>query len=238
MFSVINSISAAVPAPATLVATPLPENFAQRVPSTNVPPPVSSVQINNNARGNGGAAIVIENIPAISVAAASNPNNAVASSGQATQSSGVNATFLAQLIGQQVPPAMQGALSGVLAAYDQLVMASYVKYRPSNAQLPPPAPSGVYERILQQQPAQTVATPQPVVAEAPQPVQPQQPAPAVQQVQAASVQQVNTAPQVAVQQVAQQQAPKQATPSTPISAYRASAARVETTAESTVKDTA
>jgi hypothetical protein len=165
MIPVVATITTPTPTAPSLVATPLPESFAARVPYTDVPPSVSSVQINNNARGNG-SYVAIEGVPqyAVPVAEGDAADGAIGG----IVSSKIPATFLAQIIGQGVPPAMQSALSNVLAAYDQLVFNGFVKYRPSNATLPPPAPASVFGKLLaQEQPA-----PQPVRVEAPAP-QPQ-----------------------------------------------------------------
>jgi hypothetical protein len=175
MFPVVANSSATAPAPPTLVATSLPENFAQRVPYTNVSPSVSSVQIRNNASGNGSYASVDYvaqlSVPVIEGEGATGAVDSVASSK-------IPAAFLAQIIGQDVPPSLQGALSNVLASYDQLVVNSFVKYRPSNAQLPPPPPSGVFGKILAQEnnaPPVVQHIEAPPVETKPEPVQASQP---------------------------------------------------------------
>jgi hypothetical protein len=163
MIPIAATVTNPTPTTPSLVATPLPESFAARVPYTDISPSVSSVQINNNARGNG-SYIAIDTVPQYAVPVAEGDAADGAIGGVA--SSKIPATFLAQIIGQGVPPAMQGALSNVLAAYDQLVFNSFVKYRPSNATLPPPAPASVFGKIL----AQEQGLPEPVRIETP-PVQ-------------------------------------------------------------------
>jgi hypothetical protein len=243
--------AAATPAPATLVATSLPENFAQRVPSTNVSPSVSSVQINNNARGNGAYA-PIENGAGLSVPVIA-ASGEVGTSGNPTPSASVPAAFLAQLIGQQVPASLQGTLSSVLVAYDQLVANSFVKYKPSNATLPPPPPSGVFGKFLaQENPPAPVAVSQPAVAEEPQQLElpvvaPVEAAAPIATQQSAPEQQVEA--QIALPQPkeiaetkkpTEQLAAKQPRPSSAkvAVAYLMSAARIEFVAPATVKDTA
>jgi hypothetical protein len=185
------------------------ENFAERVPATNVPPSVSSVQVSNNARGNGSYA-PIENTAALSVPVVSAETGG-GTAGSIT-SSNIPAPFLAQIIGQDVPVALQNTLSNVLAAYDQLVVNSFVKYRPSDATVPPPAPAGVFGRLLaQEQPSQPVAQPQPSVAEPPQ-QQAQQPAPPVQaepQIQPALPAQTAQVAELEPQPVIEKPAPQQ-----------------------------
>ncbi|MDE3038675.1 MAG: hypothetical protein KGJ21_09545, partial [Pseudomonadota bacterium] len=64
------------------------------------------------------------------------------------------ATFLAQLIGQDItiPP----ETAGILVQYEKLDAYSQVKYKPSNAQKPQAAPSNVFSRILQEEHAAPV----------------------------------------------------------------------------------
>lgn len=228
------------PAPAqpSLVATPLAGNFAQHVAPSNVPPSVSSVQINNNARGNGSYTPVTQ-IAQLAVPVVDGDAMTGAIDGMA--SSKIPATFLAQMIGQEVPPALQGTLSNVLAAYDQLVANSFVKYKPSNATVPAPAPAGVFGRILAQdqpapQPARVEAPPpQPVQvqqSQAPQATPPQVPVQAVQPVQR-EVRQNAPAERPATQQAT----PKRTAVKVAIS-YLMTEALPDRTADSTVTATA
>src|SRR5688572_30150488 len=118
MLPAVANISPTAPATTSLVATSLPENFAQRVPYTNVSPTVSSVQINNNARGNG-SYVAVENVASYAVPV-TDGDAATGTAGGVTPTK-IPAAFLAQMIGQSVPPAMQGVLSHVLGAYDEMV---------------------------------------------------------------------------------------------------------------------
>src|SRR5262249_48662103 len=69
----------------------------------------------------------------------------------ASGSINTSAAFLAQLIGQDIPSDVQSTLSGVLAGYEKMVATTYVKYKPSDATHPPPAPSGLFGRLLQEE---------------------------------------------------------------------------------------
>jgi len=192
MFPIATATPTTTPAPPTLVATPLPENFAQRVPVTNVPPSVSNVQISNNARGNGFYA-PIENTGGLSVPVVSGEGG-TGTAGSVTSNISVPAPFLAQLMSQQVPPALQGALSNVLLSYDQMVRFGIVKHEPSLATLPPSPPAGVFGKILaQERVMRPVAETPPPVAQAPQPTE-------VIPVQSAPVEAAEAAPVVIRQQ--------------------------------------
>jgi hypothetical protein len=191
MIPVVANVTASTPAPPSLVTTSLAENFAQHVPPANVSPSVSSVQISNNARGNG-SYTPIDQIAQYSVPVVE--GDAATGTAGNISSTKIPATFLAQMIGQDVPPALQGALSNVLASYDQLVANSFVKYKPSNATVPPPPPTGVFGRFLAQE---HVAPPQPVRAQ-PEPVR-------VEQLQSVRAQQPQ---EISVEQVARAAAPE------------------------------
>lgn len=163
MFPVVSNVSTATPQPQTLVGSPLPETVsALHVSPVDVSGAPPNVQINNNnARGNGGAVVARE----ISAPASSANHFDVTPSVARTpfaSSPAASPMFIAQLIGQRqdVPQALQDTLSNVLALYDEIVARKFVQYKPSNATLPPPAPSGVFGRILQQ--SAPVEHPQPV----------------------------------------------------------------------------
>ncbi len=177
----------------TLVATPLPDTNAMRAPYDNVAPSVSSAQIHDNARGKGGA------VPAAQEAAQAAPSSAAAApviaAGYSTSpglSAGAQTILFAQMLAQT--PAGQGAFASMMIEYEKLVAFSQVKYKPSLATQPPPAPSGLFGKIMQQQKAAAQTTtvhrimaetaaddgPEPVAAPAPQarPVVSENPAPA------------------------------------------------------------
>jgi len=183
MFPVATATPTTTPALPTLVDTALPQNFAQRVPVTNVPPSVSNVQISNNARGNGFYAPV-ENTGGLSVPVIA-ADGASGTAGSVASNISVPAPFLAQLMSQQVPLALQGALSNVLLSYDQMVRFGIVRHEPSLATLPPAPPAGVFGKILaQERVTRPVAQTPPPVAVEPQHVET---APPVQMVESAPV---------------------------------------------------
>lgn len=248
MIPVINTAVNIPPAQTALVATPLPDTNTLRVPFDNVPPSVSNAQVNNNARGNGAYAAVESVDYAVPVASAS---TAAAAGSQSSVAPGIPAAFIAQLVGQQMPVALQGALGGVLAEYEKMIVSSFTKYRPSNASLPPPPPSGVYGRILQQERAARVAPAPPAVADKQQPVERVEPvaqpsAPPLQveveiaapMAEVAVAQPVQTAAPVAVREPAAPVEPSApiVLPASAAGAYQATSLRVQTTTPASVTD--
>lgn len=248
MIPVINTAVNIPPAQTVLVATPLPDTNTLRVPFDNVPPSVSNAQINNNARGNGAYAAVESVDYAVPVTSASAP---AAAPGQSSIAPGIPAAFIAQLVGQQMPVALQGALGGVLAEYEKMIVSSFTKYRPSNASLPPPPPSGVYGRILQQERAARVAPAPPAVADKQQPAervepvaQPAAPLPQIEAEIAAPIAEVTVAQpaQAAAPVVAREPAaPVQLSepivlPASAANAYQATSLRVQMAAPASVTD--
>lgn len=155
----VSNINNFTPVQTSLVATSIPDTAALRVPVTNVAPTVSSVQVNNNASSNNGGVFSFETSAAVSAGTIPSVPPANLRAGLA---GGAPATFLAQLIGQDVPVAFQQSVASVLAGYEQLAALSFVKYKPSNASLPPPPPIGVFGRILQQQKAVALVSPVPL----------------------------------------------------------------------------
>ncbi len=234
------------PQPVTLVATALPETNAVRAPVYTVPPSFSSPQVNNNARGNGGAYVPIDNPP---VAVAETPVRNISGSFREplSASGGVQAPFLAQLISQYSPTTLQGVLGGVLSEYEKMVFNSYVKYGNSYAALVQTQhhaqPSDAFARVLQQE------TPEP----APQPAAPvkaeaapiPQPSPPIEQVAAASLPAAAAAPlpqkeRTEIKAPAQNPLPTvkaaapKAAPAAGAIAYLLTAARSETSAPASV----
>lgn len=169
MFPALVNVTNIAPVPTALVATPLPDSAALRVPFDVAPPPVSSAQVNNNARGNN-SYIAVENGPGLPVPVA-NPDAGPASRAAAIASAPVSATFLAQLIAQNVPTALQGTFNGLLSEYEKIVANSFIKFKPSFASLPQAQPSNSFESLLKQQaPAEAVpVTPRAQTPEAPPP---------------------------------------------------------------------
>lgn len=146
MLPVVNA--SAIPAQPSFVATFIPGNNAVlHVPYDNVAPSVSSVQIQNNARGNS-AAPPPAGQPAVSAAPAPAVSAALATA-SGSLAAGAGVTFFAQVIGQGASLEAQG----MLVQYEKMVALAQVKYKPSNASLPPPEPAGVFGRILQQEKA-------------------------------------------------------------------------------------
>jgi hypothetical protein len=150
MLPSIATVQAQPPVQTTLVATQIPDTNTLRAPYDSIAPSVSSAQIRDNARGNGGAVVL---------ALAEAPQAAAASSASIPfivpafystspgLSAGAQTNFLAQLLAQQ--PGGQGTLAGMMVEYEKLVVFSQVKYKPSNATLPPPQPAGLFGKMMQ-----------------------------------------------------------------------------------------
>jgi len=137
--------NAPIPAHINLVATPLPNTLALRVPNNNVAPSPSSAQIDNNASANSG--FILEKIsiaplpiPLQSVGGFSAQNYVL------TQTSGgaVQAEFLAQLAGGDASP----EVDKIFAQYEKLVKYGAVKYKPSDAGKPE-NPESIFNAALQ-----------------------------------------------------------------------------------------
>ncbi len=163
MVPTISSTPAFTPAHNNLIATPLPGTNALRVPHDNVAPSVSIAQVNNNARGNGGAAVTQAQpqqavLPVVNSAGGALP--AMLSSAPAPLSASSQTTVFAQMLGQDSPPGT--TLRGIMVEYEKLVSFSSVKYKPSYATLPEPEPSSLFTRLLQQEKA---AKPAPIAQE-------------------------------------------------------------------------
>lgn len=224
------------PPPTTLVNTPLPDTIAAvRVPPDNITPSFSNVQINNNARGNSGALVLAETPPP--AAAASVSAGAVATGGS-LPGYGAPATFLAQLIGQNIAGA---PLNGYLQQYETMIRNSLVKYGNSGAFAPPPQPSAYEKFVAQQRLEQPSAPQQARLQPAPEASTQTQPALPIAAAIAAAPQRsqpVQVKPQAATPES------KEAPPSAPIklaqapaaipsqaaNAYQASAARIDAAA--------
>ncbi|MDX1974629.1 MAG: hypothetical protein SFT92_03020 [Rickettsiales bacterium] len=152
MLPVVANIVNPTPVQTNLVATPIPDNTALRVPVDNVPPSVSNAQINNNTRGNGNAVV----IKAEQATATTTEGDAfiVPTARSLSNGSHDNAQtgFITQILSQDElaaqPPAV---LKSILEQYEKIVVRSYVKYKPSNATLPPPPPPGILGSVLLQQ---------------------------------------------------------------------------------------
>lgn len=131
--------------PPPIVNTTTPGTNELHVPPTTVAPSFSSPQVDNNARGN--STIVRQNIENTPQQTAANINAANVGVPQSTADKftlGAQTNFLAQLIGQDITPSVQG----VLAQYEKLVNISNVKYAPSNAFKPEAQPSSLFSKFL------------------------------------------------------------------------------------------
>jgi hypothetical protein len=132
-----------VPTQVSFVATALPGTSALRVAPDAVAPSVSNAALGPDYKGNGGyvsvpaAAATTSAIPAI----LSTLIPANLSTASATLSA--SAMFATQSLSQ-------GAQAGseFFAVYEELVAASQVKYKPSNATAPEPVPNNLFAKML------------------------------------------------------------------------------------------
>lgn len=218
-----------------IVNTVTPGTTLVHVPYDNVAPSVSSATIDTNARGNSNALVVASE--AAPEATPPTPFSNVLQNSQGPQNIGAQATFLAQLIGQDSSP----ETTGILIQYEKLAVMANVKYKPSYAFKPPPEPAGVFGRILQSEKVEARPEPQAQQAAAPTqaatanasnnaPVAAVQPRPALQK-------STRSAGDIAKAANVQTTAARTATPHI-ISAYAASAARVDTHKHENVKESA
>ena len=133
--------------PPPIVNTAIPGTAITHVPYDNVAPSVSNAQVDNNARGNSTPPPSPADQPAstpqdtVDTATFSNAPNSTSNS----LNIGAQASFIAQLAGQDVSPETQG----VLLQYEKLVTISNVKYKPSNALKPISEPANQFGRIIQ-----------------------------------------------------------------------------------------
>ncbi len=167
MSSVIaNTIVYIPPQQSPLVNTSVLGSQTTRVLADNVAPSVSNAQVDNNARGNGGA-FTSSPSPAQTAPDSSAQFNLTASA-QNAPSVNTPSAFLAQLLAQS-NSSDNSITQSILVGYEQLVSISNVKYKPSNALKPSDDLSGVFGRILQQeQPAQSPEAQ--IVAPSPAPI--------------------------------------------------------------------
>jgi hypothetical protein len=129
----------------------MPGSDAARVPYDNVAPTVSNVQIDNNARGNNTYASAI----AANALAETGSNFELGSPSMRSGSPlGMPTAFLAQLLGQSLSAEMDSITQSLLVEYEKLVFLSNVKYKPSNAFKPPPAPLSIFDGVLRETRAQ------------------------------------------------------------------------------------
>jgi hypothetical protein len=146
MMPLVNTTSSFI-TPPPLVNTTTPGTTIAHVPYDNIAPSVSSAQVDNNARGN--STPTASPAPA---AAPAQPDPDVPSSfslaltnASGNFSTAAPATFLAQLMGQDLSPEAKA----VLVQYEKLVNIGNVKYKPSNALKPEAEPSNIFGKILQ-----------------------------------------------------------------------------------------
>lgn len=134
-----------IPPQAPLVNTAMPGSDVARVPYDNVAPTVSNVQIDNNARGNNGyASAAPSNASAEAAGNFELGSPAMRSGGNL----GMPTAFLAQLLGQTLSAEIDSVTQSLLVEYEKLVFLSNVKYKPSNAFKPPPAPVSIFDTVL------------------------------------------------------------------------------------------
>lgn len=137
--------------PPPIVNTTVPGTSVAHVPYDNVAPSVSSAQIDNNTRGNSNAPAQSAPPPPPALTTETTGYTPLASFTSAPAAGlGAQATFIAQLAGQDLSPESKG----VLVEYEKMVANSNVKYMPSEAFKPQMEVNSLFGRILQNEKAQ------------------------------------------------------------------------------------
>lgn len=140
------SVTSTITTPPPIVNTTTPGTNDVHTPPTIVAPSFSSPQADNNARGNNTRVALPEQQPlSTPQAPPSSPAVGVPQSPADKFTLGAQTNFLAQLIGQDITPSVQG----VLVQYEKLVNISNVKYKPSDALKPQAQPSSLFGKLLQ-----------------------------------------------------------------------------------------
>jgi hypothetical protein len=157
------------PVPVPIVNTTLPGTTVTHVPYDNVAPSISNARVDNNASPNNGSAAAEAEAEQAAAASEEDQSFSTAATGATAQAQvNAQATFLTQLLSQDAAP----PIPTILLQYEKLVALGNVKYKPSNAFKPVPAPANTFGKILQegsaaptvtvQHTAQPVALPEPV----------------------------------------------------------------------------
>lgn len=156
-----------IPTPPPVVNTLLPGTTIAHVPYDNVAPSFSNAEVNNNASNNNTPPSAHETEPVSAISVEEAFANYLGGSASPVPNVNAQATFLAQLIGQDitVPP----ETVGILVQYEKLDAYANVKYKPSNATKPESVPAGAFSRILQEG-NPLPAVPAPVAAPAKAPI--------------------------------------------------------------------
>jgi hypothetical protein len=133
--------------PPPLVNTTTPGTTVVHVPPDTVAPSFSSPQVDTNARGNNAGLPASQPPPQpqsqLSADASAFPTLTGSNAQKFTL--GAQANFIAQLIGQDITPSVQG----ILVQYEKLVNIGNVKYKPSDAFKPQAEPSSLFGKLLQ-----------------------------------------------------------------------------------------
>jgi hypothetical protein len=137
-----------------IVANQVPANT--RLLQNTIAPSVSSTQIYDHSPSSQAVTSGGGSASGLLVSFTNGGGTPAASSGAQLSSS---SSFLTQLISQDAG----SEAGGFLQAYEQLVQYSSVKYKPSNADLPQPKPTGTQAIIEQQAQIQVQAPPPPPV---------------------------------------------------------------------------
>lgn len=143
MMPVATNTQITIPTQVSFVATPLPGTQALRALPDAVSPTVSDAALGPDYKGNGGYAGMAA--PAANSNTPSAPLTVLipASLSTANASLSAGAMLATQFLSQG--PQAGGEF---FAVYEELVAASQVKYKPSNATAPEPAPNNLFAKML------------------------------------------------------------------------------------------
>lgn len=139
---IVSNTHITIPTQVSFVATPLPGTEALRVLPDAVAPTMSDAALGPDYKGNGG--YVSPTAPAAMPAASTTLSTLIPTSfSTASATLSASAMVATQFLSQNSP-----AGDAFFAVYEELVAASQVKYKPSNATAPEPAPNNLFAKML------------------------------------------------------------------------------------------
>lgn len=150
MMPIVSNTQITIPTQVSFVATALPGTQALRVAPDAVAPSVSNAALGEDYKGNGGyvspPAAAAATTPISSTLSTPIPANLSTASASLSASSMLATQFLSQ---------DANAGDAFFAVYEELVAASQVKYKPSDAGAPQPAPNNLFAKMLAETQTQT-----------------------------------------------------------------------------------
>ncbi len=149
MTPIVSNTQITIPTQVSFVATALPGTQALRVAPDAVAPSVSNAALGEDYKGNGGyvsPSAATTTAPIASTLSTPIPANFSTASASLSASSMLATQFLSQ-------DAHAG--DAFFAVYEEMVATSQVKYKPSDAGAPQPAPNNLFAKMLAETQTQT-----------------------------------------------------------------------------------